>query len=194
MVVIEPIKQSFLAFRDALLDAVDRGERVEAVELLNQFGERTASAVAASDLDQIAELRAQAVRLCRRVGRLEAEAMLATYVTGQLHAFDIVLDRGRTATLLRRASEERRQLAGVLRDRIVELLAEEPLRPRELAEKFDCDPSQVSRALRQLEEDGRVIIVPAPPGDSDARARWFGLIDAPYSERLRAEQPHLAAG
>lgn len=194
MVVAQPTKQSFLAFRDALLAAVARGERDEAVELLNGFGERTASAVAASDLDQIAELRAQAVRLRRRVGRLDAEAMLAAYVTGQLQAFDVVLDRGRTATLLRSASEERRQLAGVLRDRIVELLAGEPLRPRELAEKFDCDPSQVSRALRQLEDEGRVISIPAPPGDSDARARWFGLVDAPYSERLRAEQPQLAAG
>jgi CRP-like cAMP-binding protein len=194
MVVVEPTKQSFLAFRDALLAAVARGERDEAVEFLTGFGERTASAVAASDLDQIAELRAQAVRLRRRVGRLDAEAMLAAYVTGQLQAFDVVLDRGRTATLLRSASEERRQLAGVLRDRIVELLAGEPLRPRELAEKFDCDPSQVSRALRQLEEEGRVISVPAPSGDSDARARWFGLVDAPYNERLQAEQPQLAAG
>src|SRR5688500_19632000 len=33
-------------------------------------------------------------------------------------------DLGRTATLLRSASEERRQLAGILRDRIVELLAD----------------------------------------------------------------------
>lgn len=79
-----------------------------------------------------------------------------------------------------------------MRDRIVELLAGEPLRPRELAEKLDCDPSQGSRALGQLEEEGRVISIPAPPGDSDARARWFGLVDAPYSERLQAEGALMA--
>jgi hypothetical protein len=117
MVVSESTKKSSLGFREALLAAVVRGERDKVVELLNGFGERTASAVAVSDLDQIAELRAQAVRLRRRVGRLEVEAILAAFVAGQLQAFDIVLDRGRTAALLRSASEERRQLTSVLRDR-----------------------------------------------------------------------------
>jgi DNA-binding transcriptional ArsR family regulator len=194
MAVAEPITvHSFLAFRDALVAAVERGAREEVGHLLEQFGERTASALATGDLDQIAELRAQGARLNRRLKRLGSESMLVAHATGQLEAFDVVLDRGRTATLVQNASEERRQIAGVLRDRIVALLATEPLRPRELAEKFDCDPSQVSRALRQLEQDGVVVTVHAPPGHSDARARWFGLVSAPYSERLGETVPPLAA-
>ncbi|MGD0165884.1 MAG: ArsR family transcriptional regulator [Gaiellaceae bacterium] len=51
----------------------------------------------------------------------------------------------------------------MIRDRILELLKTEPLRSRELAEKFACDASQVSRALRQLLQDGVVVNVPAPP-------------------------------
>jgi transposase-like protein len=191
MAVIEAVAQSFLTYRDALLSALSRADGDETRRLLREFGDRTAAAVAAGDLAGIAALRAQAARLRRRIVALSGDAELTVSATVQLDAFDAVLDHGRTATLLRNASEERRQSAPVLRDRIVALLASEPLRPRELAERFDCDPSQVSRALRQLQEEGAVVTVDAPPGDSDARARWFGLVEAPYSERLGAATPAI---
>src|SRR5207237_1131773 len=155
---------------------------------LNEFGERTAEAVAQGDLDQVADLRAQVARLTRRIRRLAAEAALVSSVVDKLEAYDVVLDRGRTATLLHRASEERRAAAVVLRDRIREILAAEPMRPRTLAEQFDCDPSQVSRALRQLQDDGIVVPVRAPDGTSDARAHWFGLVGAAYQSRLAARE------
>jgi hypothetical protein len=168
---------SFIVFRDTLLGAVNDGDESKVRHLIDEFGMRTASAIAAGDSDLVADLRAQGSRLESRVKRLDESPPKVRVIT-QLQAFSIVLAHGDTALLMRRGADERRRVAGVLRDRIPELLASGPCRPRELMKKLSCDPAQVSRALRQLIEAGVVVSVPAPRGHSDARAHWFGLADA----------------
>jgi predicted Rossmann fold nucleotide-binding protein DprA/Smf involved in DNA uptake len=170
----------FLVLRDGLLAAVELDDRSTTNGLLRDFAARVGNALVASDPDRLAKLRAQTARLRRRVAGLDAEPLLSGYVDGQLLALDVVLDAGRTALRLRDASEERQRRTEAIRDSIVLALAMEPRRPRDLAQEIDCDPSQVSRELRRLQEEGVVALVDAPPGHSDARARWFGFVGLSY--------------
>jgi DNA-binding MarR family transcriptional regulator len=49
-----------------------------------------------------------------------------------------------------------------------------PCRPGDLARALGCDPSQVSRALRELRATGDVVEVSPPDGYAgDRRAHWF---------------------
>lgn len=163
----------FTQRRELLLTAVGERDTAGVDSVLRAFSDMVAEAVSARDVGAIAGLRGQAGRLIRRLssefgdGR-EAEALV------WLKALDIVLDRGRTGALAHAAAEERERSASVLRDRIVSLLDEGPLRPRDLAERLECDPSQVSRAMRELLSDHRVHRVDAPPNSSDRRAHWYG--------------------
>ena len=168
----------FTQRRELLLTAVGEHDTAGADAVLRAFSDLVAEAVSARDVGAIAGLWGQAGRLIRLLssefgdGR-EAEALV------WLKALDIVLDRGRTGALAHAAAEERDHSAAVLRDRIVSLLGEGPLRPRDLAERLECDPSQVSRALRELLRDDRVHRVDPPPGSSDRRAHWYAIeVDA----------------
>jgi DNA-binding MarR family transcriptional regulator len=50
----------------------------------------------------------------------------------------------------------------------------EPRRPRDIADALGCDPSQVSRALRELQANGSVVRSSAPRGAAgDRRAHWY---------------------
>jgi hypothetical protein len=82
--------------------------------------------------------------------------------------------RSLNAARVEHAASRRRAQQGVLADNLVDALATHgPARTRELAARFDVHPSQISRALRQLEGAGRVKIVNGP--SEDQRARYYEL-------------------
>ncbi|HEV7678233.1 MAG TPA: winged helix-turn-helix domain-containing protein [Candidatus Dormibacteraeota bacterium] len=67
-----------------------------------------------------------------------------------------------------------------LRSRIVaELEANGVVRPREIATRLNVDPSQVSRAMRSLVEDGTVEPAPTVGGVQDRRAHFYRLAGVP---------------
>jgi hypothetical protein len=167
----------FAEQRDLIVHAARNGDQAGADAVLRGFHELAGTAVAARDVHAMAQLRAQIARLERRVSK-HGEAEIARYVSAQLKATDGVLDSGRTAALMRAAAEERERTSGPLRDRILKALEERPRRPRELADQFDCDPTQVSRALRALQDERRVTRVEPPSPSSDRRANWYGATES----------------
>jgi len=82
--------------------------------------------------------------------------------------------RSLNAARVEHAATLRRAQQGVLADNLIDALANHgPARTRELAARLDVHPSQISRALRQLESSGRVHVVDGP--GEDQRARYYGL-------------------
>jgi DNA-binding MarR family transcriptional regulator len=104
---------------------------------------------------------AQLTRCRERVGRLmEALDGVATsaadYALGRLHEADRFLDQRRTYALGVRAQLHRERRAETLRGQVLALLLQSPQRPRDVARELKVDPSQVSRALRELQRDGQI--------------------------------------
>lgn len=166
---------TFAQRRDQLCTAVGTGDAEAQSRILRELIELGAGAVAGRDVATIAELRAQVARLVRRLaGDFESEAASRALV--ELKVLDIVLDSGRTAALLHAAAEGREKAAGPLRERIVAQLATGTTRPRDLAVALRCDPSQISRALRELQASGVVERVMADAGLGDRRAAGYQLV------------------
>jgi len=82
--------------------------------------------------------------------------------------------RSLNAARVEHAASRRRAQQGVLADNLIETLANQgPARTRELAARLDVHPSQISRALRQLERSGKVDVVNGP--GEDQRARYYDV-------------------
>lgn len=73
-------------------------------------------------------------------------------------------------------------LADPVRRRVVELLAQRPMRPGELVQEIGTTPSSLSKHLRVLRKHG---LVEESHPDFDARVRIYALRSAPMTE-LRA--------
>lgn len=163
---------SYADRRATLLRALEQQDEHMAAALLSGYADLAVGAVAARDLEAIARLRAQIARLMRRIPQSH-ETGVAPAALQQLEWVDGVLDRGRVAVLLQRTAQEREEAAGPLRERIVRLLEEKALRPRELAEQLGCDPSQISRALRELQQEQVVMRVDGAQAGGDRRGIWY---------------------
>lgn len=175
----------FLELRARLDQAITDGATEQVDEIVASIDDSVGAAIAARAIDDLAELRAHIVRLQRRISRLNADKDLIERTVNHLQSLDRVVDSGRTAALMLAASEARHERVGLLRDEILQLLSQEPMRPRELAERFGCDPSQVSRALRSLKDDGLITqVVNESDESSDRRANWYAATSVAGSSGL----------
>lgn len=136
-------------------------------------------------LARLAQLRSVIDKLSRRAGAASST------VLQQLGAEVQVAQR---ALRYRARADAQDRAAATVRARVHELLAVQgPMRPLDLARELEVDPSQVSRALRELRSQDCVRQTPeAPLGD--ARGRWYELIGGENSVReavlaTLAEQP-----
>lgn len=178
-----PHAMSFLQLRDAFDDALDKG--VEHVDpLLDDLFAHAGTLIAGRDRRQIVELRGRLARLRRRAARRDDDC--AAHAVQLLRSMSIALDSGADAAIVDDRAGRRAATRRILRDRIVETLAHGlMLRPTELAERLDSGPSQVSRVLRELLDEGRVAQVPGP--GSDRRATYYTLVsNAPATNATTA--------
>jgi hypothetical protein len=135
------------------------------------YEELALRAFADRDLEAMAALRAQIARLTRRI--TGSDSGIAPRVLERFEWIADLLDRSEVIVLLEAGAREREQAAEPIRRRVLELLAEGPQRPRGLADKLGCDPSQISRALRELQEAHAVERVDASQVGGDRRAIWY---------------------
>lgn len=155
--------------------AIGQQETERARELAHALGRLTVEAIVAHALDDILALRSQMSRLRTRLRRAGTD--LALEIASTLDAFDDQLDHARTVTRLELAARRREAQYSSVRDKVLNLVADAPRRPRDIAAELQCDQAQVSRALRELEERG-VTRVQAPAGEPDKRAVYYGRVAA----------------
>ncbi len=155
---------------------VDDGDEPGVDRLLTTLHVDAVAMCTENDLPRIARALGQVQRWQARalVGR---DGSLIDQVVKQLRILSAVLDTGwRTASLRAEAEVQARQ-GTTLRELILEVLAEGPLRPSDLARRLGRDPAQVSRALRTLTTSGQVSRSSA--AGEDHRAVTYALAAAP---------------
>jgi DNA-binding MarR family transcriptional regulator len=174
MAVLEQtIENLSLAERRATLQrALDEQDESAAQAFARGYQDLALRAFRDRDLEAIASLRAQIARLTRRVAAGEHDGV-ATWVLGRFEGIADQLDRSEVLVLMEAGARGREEAAEPVRRRVLELLAEGPQRPRDLADKLGCDPSQISRALRELQEARAVERVDAAQLGGDRRAIWY---------------------
>lgn len=152
------------------------GDRHEVIKsALAEIGDHVDRIAYDGDVRAIARERDRMDRIARALQRTAGDDVTpsAAYALGYLADVDRRLDRARTQALGARAVERReRETVGVREQVLAQLSA--PCRPGDLARTLGCDPSQISRALRELRAAGDVVEVAAPDGYAgDRRAHWF---------------------
>lgn len=163
-----PVASVFEALH-ALIVEDDRGALGS---LLDQLVDEAEQAIG-TDVAAVALQRDRLDRIARRLESVEAGHRLEEFALGYLRKADHGLDRARTRMLGELARARRAEEAHGVRDRVLAAL-DRPRRPRDVADELGVDPSQVSRELRALAEQGRIVQTPPPPGASgDARAHWY---------------------
>lgn len=161
----------------ALHEALERRDRAAAGAILDQLGAIADEVVDSGDVRRMAVQRDRLDRVARALGEFETD-LTGAFALGYLADADRRLDRARTKRLGEHAAERDERAASGVRERVLALLRE-PRRPREIADALGCDPSQVSRALRELREQGHVEVSEPPAGaPGDRRAHWYARAQA----------------
>jgi len=155
-----------------LAGPIEHGDR-DAARLVLDDIEAVALDGAHDDEATIVAWRDELDLVVRRLAAADTDPV-AGYVIGRMEGIDHELGRQETRLLGRRAADRDKRERTGLRARVLAALAE-PARPAMIAERIGCDPSQASRAIRELVATEQVITVPAP-GD-DRRARWYQRAD-----------------
>jgi DNA-binding MarR family transcriptional regulator len=164
---------SSLDMRAELREAADRNDHDRIGGLLE---------VLLADIDKsgLAEMARRRERVGRLIEAMEELAQDAggAYALGRLHAVDDFLDRLRTRALGARAQNQRQRHAETVREQVLRLMESDgPQRPRDAARQLNVDPTQVSRALRQLQDED-LIERSGSPRTGDRRAHIYVLRDA----------------
>jgi len=159
-----------------LAGPVEQHDREAAKVVLDEV-EAMAFDVAHDDEGTVVALRDELDLVVRR-SAAEAANPVVAYAIGRIEGIDHELGRQEMRLLGQRAAQRDEQERTGMRARVLSALSE-PVRPAVIAERIGCEPSQVSRAIRELVAAGLVVVVP-PPGEhgDDRRARWYQRADA----------------
>ncbi len=169
---------SFQTLRETLVAAVRAGKQSEVEAVLHHILGLAETARWSRDVRNVVTLRGQVRRLARRAAQTPTEhtALLAS-VKIQFDVVDQSLDAARTAMLTQHDADVDADTSRLLRDRMLDVMTEGQHRPRDIAQALGVDSTQISRALRALQQDELILRVERPTGDSDARAHWYALAE-----------------
>jgi adenylate kinase family enzyme len=176
------------------VEAAARGETGlrEPVRMLGVVANVTAGR---RDPSQIAALQGHFARLIRRLERVHSGSSDAAVLSDLIEGLLASLEEAETAALMELHARERESEVRRLRERVLDLLRSAGShRPGQLVSALGCDPSQISRALRELEGSRLIAPVTAPAG-GDRRARWYAAVDpkgAPTGKESRPKKPSQA--
>lgn len=168
----------YRALRDAF-KAYDGQHRLSA--LVTVLTDAATAAVASESRGVLAQL----------LGNIDRARRAVPVVADDVHAAEVFegiqgsLSRRLDELHLREGRERHEREAGQLEREILEVL-DEPLRNKDLAERFQADPGQVSRVLRRLCEADTVEETDAPAGVRDGRGKWYRRVRTPSAVELRA--------
>lgn len=151
--------------------ATDVGDALDAARelVLDVIGQRSAAQASAAR-DELRQL----------IRAADGARGLAEESRGVIAEWDRQLTLSLQAATARDARQRSAQERGVLTQRIIELLADTEMRPAVIATELGVTRAHVSRALRQLRNDG-IVEATQHPGH-DGRGLWY-----------RATQTRLAA-
>jgi len=166
----------FVHLRKAFNAALDNDDEAEVKHLLHLLEAHTSTVVMSADLERMVAFRGV---LARVRDPLELrDTPLAREAVASLYTLRGVLDSSANAARMAGEARRRSEARAVLRDRVcAELRRAQSLRSGELAERLATDPSQISRVLRTLQDDGMVRQVEARPS-GDRRAKRYALVTA----------------
>lgn len=165
----------------ALADAIRENDNASLETLLSALSVRVGEE-AASSAGRITSLRSRIDRLSRRLERpfeeesAGPEATQVAQVQQRLTDFIDTLTAAYRTAQVNEVAVEALEEVKTLKDHILRhLRTQGPSRPVHLAQLCRVDVTQISRALRQLQAEDRVTLVPPPHGAGDGRARWWQL-------------------
>jgi predicted Rossmann fold nucleotide-binding protein DprA/Smf involved in DNA uptake len=143
--------QAVSDFAFGLRDAAEREDRARIADVL----ERAIDIPGTAGVAELIRYRARVRRLMEMLDETP-DSSARSYALGRLEEADRLLDRQRTRALGARAQQDRERRAETVRGEVLALILEAPRRPRDLARELSIDPSQVSRALRELRSSGEI--------------------------------------
>ena len=156
----------YKTFERAALEVLAGTDRTQALPWLSELGQYVDDVDAEGELERVADWAARLDRLAANVPEGPASGYLAAMLDR--------LDRSAAALAQRRDVEEREQIAGGVRERVLAWVTEHPhSRSGEIAQQLEIAASQASRALRELQDRGQVFLAEADPGDHDARVHRY---------------------
>ena len=186
MSLLSPSPVAGAELRHELQRAIEHGQKSTVERLLAETIDT--SWIDGHDLKELALRRERLARLSETLDQ-QSETTTGAYALGLIVGADRDLDRKRTRALGERQRRKRRAAQATIREELLEML-QTPLRPRDIAKRLRVDPSQASRALRALLDDGH--IVRTEQGAGDRRSTWYALAGAagtPAANASRRPKP-----
>jgi DNA-binding MarR family transcriptional regulator len=169
---------TFRELRRDLAEYVESEDETGVKECVDHIRQLVVLAVTERSLPNISKLRAQIHRLAATARKATSSgADILVDAEREFASFDELLDVAGAVAHVRATKARQQHESTALADRILRALQSGPARTRDIAELCNCDPTQASRILSALRNSGAVVVVPAPVGQSDRRARWHALAE-----------------
>jgi hypothetical protein len=151
-------------------------------ELATELNTAVAEAAAQHDFRLMAALASRISRLRRTMSARQEAAVGQTTAVSYLSLMLDTLETARAVALAEHLSARDQAEVVKLKDKVLWLILDGHGRPTAIADKLGVDPVQVSRALRELVDEGRAEKA-SPPAEyaRDKRVRWYRAVESPRS-------------
>ena len=170
---------------ESLLRSLESGDRRALEGLLQNLDIQGEMLVAAGLHREAVSYSANLDRLMRNLGRARAESDFVAEARGYLRAALDRLDRHVAVLDQQRDVRHRRDVAVMVRERVLELLQAGQLRSGDVAARLGVSQAQASRALNELRRANLVELVGPPPG-ADRRIRTYAATSRDATRGRRA--------
>jgi DNA-binding MarR family transcriptional regulator len=160
----------YKTFERAALVVLDGAHRAQALSWLDELGQHVEEVIDGGELERVADWSARLDRLAANLPEGDLRDLASGYLAAMLHR----LDRCAAALAQRHDVQEREQIAGGVRERVLTWVADHPRsRSGEIAKHVGIAPSQASRALRELQQRGVVFLAETHQADHDKRLHRY---------------------